>query len=66
VADKIQSCTLCKNFSMEDGKPSCTKRPQVHEIESFPFKDTDCKHYWYVYDFSRLYDRKAKASRPKD
>ena len=66
MADKIQSCTLCKNFSMEGSKPSCTKRPRVHEIESFPFKDTDCEHYAYVFDFSKLYDRKPRTNRSKD
>lgn len=64
--DKIQSCTLCRHFSMEGGKPSCTERPKVNEREDFPFKNTDCKHYWYVYDFSRLYDRKSRNSKPKD
>jgi hypothetical protein len=66
VDDKRQSCTLCKNFSMEDGHPSCTERPKVNEIEDFPFKDTDCKHYWYVLDFSKLYNRSSRTHRAKD
>lgn len=66
MADKIQSCTLCKHFSMEGGKPSCKERPKAHEIADFPFKDTDCKYYQYVYDFSKLYGHKHRVHRPKD
>jgi len=60
-----KSCTLCIHFDMESGTPACKERPKVHEIENFPFKDTDCESYHYVFDFSHLYNRKPRT-KPKE
>lgn len=60
------SCTLCSYFRAIGGRPTCTKRPKVHERDDFPFKDTDCVHYRYILDFSRLYNRGPVAPGPED
>jgi hypothetical protein len=66
MAKDRSSCTLCTHFSVIEGQPGCLKRPKVHEREDFPFKDTDCRFYHYVFDFSKLYDRGPIAPTPKD
>lgn len=61
----INSCTLCVHLTVEEGKLTCGRRPDAHKKPDFPFKDTKCKHYHYVFDFSRLYCRTPAAHRSK-
>lgn len=59
----IKSCTLCVHFVVKEGKLVCEEIPDAHKKPNFPFKDTKCRHYRYVFDFSRLYCRVPETPR---
>ena len=51
-----RSRTLCIHLDFKEGKPCCLKRPNESKKSGFPHKSTKCKEYYYVFDFSKLYD----------